>query len=86
MWYVTVTIFPPIPDPMTNVVQVDARDTENFDREFTSEAPQDSYVDGPVLSQTMQQQFAGWSYNRPVAGLGDAGGSVKDPSFGSIPE
>jgi len=44
----------------------------------------DSYVDGPVLSQTMQQQFEGWSYNRPVAGLGDAGGSVKDPSFGSI--
>lgn len=65
---------------------VDARDTANFDREFTSEAPQDSYVDGPVLSQTMQQQFEGWSYNRPVAGLGDAGGSVRDPSFGSIPE
>ncbi|PYI26413.1 serine/threonine-protein kinase gad8 [Aspergillus indologenus CBS 114.80] len=63
-----------------------ARDTTNFDREFTSEAPQDSYVDGPVLSQTMQQQFEGWSYNRPVAGLGDAGGSVKDPSFGSITE
>lgn len=63
-----------------------ASDTTNFDTEFTSEAPQDSYVDGPVLSQTMQQQFAGWSYNRPVAGLGDAGGSVKDPSFGSIPE
>ncbi|RAL11612.1 serine/threonine-protein kinase [Aspergillus homomorphus CBS 101889] len=63
-----------------------ARDTTNFDREFTSEAPQDSYVDGPVLSQTMQQQFEGWSYNRPVAGLGDAGGSVKDPSFGSIAE
>ncbi|KAJ5502443.1 hypothetical protein N7463_005317 [Penicillium fimorum] len=65
---------------------VDARDTENFDVEFTREAPQDSFVDGPVLSQTMQQQFEGWSYNRPVAGLGDAGGSVKDPSFGSIPE
>ncbi|PYI10248.1 serine/threonine-protein kinase gad8 [Aspergillus sclerotiicarbonarius CBS 121057] len=63
-----------------------ARDITNFDREFTSEAPQDSYVDGPVLSQTMQQQFEGWSYNRPVAGLGDAGGSVKDPSFGSITE
>ncbi|KAG6988989.1 hypothetical protein G7Y79_00066g095070 [Physcia stellaris] len=56
----------------------------NFDREFTQEAPADSYVDGPMLSQTMQQQFAGWSYNRPVAGLGDAGGSVKDPSFGSV--
>ncbi|KAL1296948.1 hypothetical protein AAFC00_004552 [Neodothiora populina] len=60
---------------------VDERDTENFDREFTSEAPADSYVDGPMLSSTMQQQFAGWSYNRPVEGLGDAGGSVKDPSY-----
>ncbi|KAF2748653.1 kinase-like protein [Sporormia fimetaria CBS 119925] len=65
---------------------VDAMDTANFDREFTSEAPTDSYVDGPMLSQTMQQQFAGWSYNRPVAGLGDAGGSVRDPSFESIAE
>ena len=64
--------------------QADALDTANFDREFTSEAPTDSYVDGPMLSQTMQQQFAGWSYNRPVAGLGDAGGSVKDPSFGGV--
>jgi serum/glucocorticoid-regulated kinase 2 len=34
-----------------------------------------------MLSSTMQQQFAGWSYNRPVEGLGDAGGSIKDPSF-----
>lgn len=66
--------------------QTDARDTGNFDHIFTSEIPTDSYVEGPVLSQTVQQQFAGWSYNRPVAGLGDAGGSVKDPSFGSIPE
>lgn len=72
--------------PTLTIRQVDARDTENFDREFTLEAPQDSYVEGPALSSTMQQQFAGWSYNRPVAGLGDAGGSVKDPSFGSIPE
>ncbi|KAF2662650.1 serine/threonine protein kinase-like protein [Lophiostoma macrostomum CBS 122681] len=65
---------------------LDAKDTANFDREFTSEAPTDSYVDGPMLSQTMQQQFAGWSYNRPVAGLGDAGGSVKDPSFEGVAE
>lgn len=65
--------------------QTDALDTTNFDKEFTSEAPQDSYVDGPLLSSTMQQQFNGWSYNRPVAGLGDAGGSVRDPSFiGSV--
>ena len=63
------------------IIQVDEKDTANFDREFTSEAPTDSYVEGPMLSQTMQQQFAGWSYNRPVEGLGDAGGSIKDPSF-----
>jgi serum/glucocorticoid-regulated kinase 2 len=66
------------------LIQTDQLDTGNFDREFTSEAPTDSFVDGPMLSQTMQQQFAGWSYNRPVAGLGDAGGSVKDPSFENI--
>ena len=55
---------------------LDERDTANFDKEFTQEPPTDSYVDGPMLSQTMQQQFAGWSYNRPVEGLGDAGGSI----------
>lgn len=70
--------------PSLLVPQTDAKDTANFDREFTSEAPTDSYVDGPMLSQTMQEQFAGWSYNRPVAGLGDAGGSVKDPSFEGV--
>ncbi|KAF7550633.1 hypothetical protein G7Z17_g5577 [Cylindrodendrum hubeiense] len=70
----------------------DALDTTNFDPEFTSEAPQDSFVDGPMLSQTMQNQFEGFSYNRPIAGLGDAGGSVKDPSewaggwFGEVAE
>ncbi|KAM0270435.1 hypothetical protein ACHAQH_009439 [Verticillium albo-atrum] len=64
---------------------VDALDTNNFDPEFTNEAPQDSFVDGPMLSQTMQNQFQGFSYNRPIAGLGDAGGSIKDPSFvGSV--
>lgn len=62
-------------------------DTNNFDIDFTKEAPQDSLVDGPLLSQTMQDQFQGFSYNRPIAGLGDAGGSVTDPSFvGSIQE
>ncbi|KAH8900253.1 Pkinase-domain-containing protein [Thozetella sp. PMI_491] len=63
----------------------DAMDTTNFDSDFTSEPPQDSWVEGPVLSQTMQKQFTGFSYNRPIPGLGDGGGSVKDPSFvGSI--
>ncbi|EEA20998.1 Serine/threonine-protein kinase [Talaromyces marneffei ATCC 18224] len=65
---------------------IDALDTENFDPEFTGEMPVDSVVEGNALSQTMQDQFAGWSYNRPVAGFGDAGGSVRDPSFASIPE
>ena len=70
---------------MPILVKTNALDTKNFDPEFTSEKPQDSYVDGPVLSETMQNQFAGFSYNRPIAGLGDAGGSVRDPSFvGSI--
>ncbi|KAI0534582.1 Pkinase-domain-containing protein [Xylaria digitata] len=64
---------------------LDATDTDNFDPDFTNEVPQDSYVDGPMLSQTMQDQFQGFSYNRPIAGLGDGGGSIKDPSFiGSI--
>jgi serum/glucocorticoid-regulated kinase 2 len=83
MWYVNMLL---IERPNLTCAQVDAKDTANFDREFTSEAPTDSYVDGPMLSQTMQQQFAGWSYNRPVAGLGDAGGSVKDPSFEGVTE
>lgn len=64
---------------------LDATDTDNFDPDFTNEVPQDSFVEGPVLSQTMQDQFAGFSYNRPIAGLGDGGGSIKDPSFiGSV--
>ncbi|KAA8564210.1 hypothetical protein EYC84_011156 [Monilinia fructicola] len=63
----------------------DALDTKNFDEEFTSQAPADSLVEGGQLSSTMQEQFTGWSYNRPVAGLGDGGGSIKDPSFvGSV--
>jgi len=55
---------------------LDDKSVDNFDIEFTSEAPIDSYVEGAPLSSTMQQQFTGWSYNRPVEGLGDAGGSI----------
>lgn len=72
---------PPEPLLMLCTLQADALDTANFDPEFTAEDPKDSYVEGPMLSATMQNQFAGFSYNRPIAGLGDAGGSVKDPSF-----
>ncbi|KAI1321674.1 Pkinase-domain-containing protein [Xylariaceae sp. FL0255] len=59
----------------------DALDVDNFDDDFTKEMPQDSYVEGPALPQEAQDQFVGFSYNRPVPGLGDAGGSIKDPSF-----
>lgn len=40
-----------------------AYDTQNFDDEFTSEAPQESVVDDSQISSTMQEQFAGFTYN-----------------------
>ncbi|OJJ46692.1 hypothetical protein ASPZODRAFT_16440 [Penicilliopsis zonata CBS 506.65] len=63
-----------------------ALDTTQIDTVFTDEVPLDSVVETSMLTQEQQAQFTGWSYNRPVAGLGDAGGSVKDPSFESIAE
>ncbi|VUC21441.1 unnamed protein product [Clonostachys rosea] len=68
-------------EPTFKPTVTDALDVGNVAPEFTSKPPQDSYVGGDALSQTMQDQFQGFSYNRPIAGLGDAGGSVKDPSF-----
>ena len=47
----------------------DALDTKNFDVEFTQEIAQDSYVDGPVLSDDAQRDFVGFSYNRYVQRL-----------------
>lgn len=47
-----------------------AVDVSNFDEVFTSEEPQDSVVEGSKLSQTVQEQFAGFSYdgtNMPVS-------------------
>ena len=62
-----------------------AMDTANFDREFTDEVPADSVVDGDFLSQSVQNQFRGWSYNRPgqLGGM-DGMGSVRDPGPGSV--
>lgn len=41
-----------------------AVDTSNFDSEFTSEVPMDSVVDKEfLLSESVQQQFGGWSYS-----------------------
>lgn len=62
-----------------------ALSTDNFDDEFTREPAADSYVDGQPLSATAQQQFYNFSYNRPIAGIGDEGGSLRDPSaIGSV--
>lgn len=71
---------------MVLFLQTDARDVTNFDVEFTKEPPLDSVTNDSALPASMQNQFQGWSYNRPVAGLGDAGGSVRDPAFESIIE
>ncbi|TFK80444.1 AGC/Akt protein kinase [Polyporus arcularius HHB13444] len=38
-------------------------DVSNFDTVFTTEAPLDSVVEGSQLSQTVQAQFAGFSYD-----------------------
>ncbi|KAG5456306.1 MAG: kinase-like domain-containing protein [Olpidium bornovanus] len=40
-----------------------AVDTSNFDDEFTSEVPQDSVVPDSHLSETAQNQFAGFTYD-----------------------
>ncbi|KAL5519852.1 YPK1 [Sanghuangporus baumii] len=40
-----------------------AVDVSNFDEVFTSEEPLDSVVEDSKLSQTVQEQFAGFSYN-----------------------
>ncbi|CAE6496573.1 unnamed protein product, partial [Rhizoctonia solani] len=40
-----------------------AADTSNFDAEFTSEIPQDSVVENSHLSETVQDQFKGFTYN-----------------------
>ncbi|CAG8459449.1 14899_t:CDS:2 [Acaulospora colombiana] len=41
-----------------------AIDTSNFDPEFTSETPQDSLVNDSQLSDTIQQQFWGFTFNQ----------------------
>jgi serum/glucocorticoid-regulated kinase 2 len=43
--------------------QASAIDTSNFDQVFTSEEPLDSVVADSHLSETVQEQFAGFSYD-----------------------
>ncbi|KAI8379340.1 Pkinase-domain-containing protein [Radiomyces spectabilis] len=46
-----------------------AIDTTNFDEEFTSEVPMESVVDESHISKTMQEQFAGFTYNPANDGI-----------------
>lgn len=43
-------------------------DTSNFDEEFTSEMPVDSVANDSHLSETVQQQFAGFTYDANEGG------------------
>lgn len=60
-----------VPPPFKPAV-ASAIDTSNFDEEFTSEVPLDSVVDDSHLSQTVQQQFEGFSWS--VSPLGESVG------------
>ncbi|KAJ2597627.1 Serine/threonine-protein kinase [Coemansia sp. RSA 1722] len=40
-----------------------AIDTSNFDEEFTTEPPKDSYIPDSNLSETVQEQFVGFTYD-----------------------
>ena len=53
-----------------------ALDVANFDQEFTSEAALDSVVEDSHLSETVQDQFRGFTYNPNNEHLseGSAGG------------
>lgn len=51
-----------------------ATDTSNFDQEFTSEEPTDSVVDKDFyLSESVQQQFGGWTYTNTDSKLASSG-------------
>jgi serum/glucocorticoid-regulated kinase 2 len=49
-----------------------AQDVANFDPEFTSEEAKDSVVEDSHLSETMQEQFAGFTYNPANEHLGES--------------
>ncbi|RAO72865.1 uncharacterized protein BHQ10_008877 [Talaromyces amestolkiae] len=56
-------------EPAFKPSMIDVLDTSNFDKK--RRRLEDSLVKDKALSQPMQDQFAGWSYNQPVAGFGD---------------
>jgi serum/glucocorticoid-regulated kinase 2 len=69
-------ITPPFKPSVASVL-----DVANFDTEFTSEAAQDSVVEDSALSETVQDQFRGFTYNPANEHLGAGGESV---NYGSV--
>ncbi|KAJ1779031.1 Serine/threonine-protein kinase [Coemansia sp. RSA 2523] len=59
---------------------VSAVDTSNFDEEFTAEPPQDSYIPDSNLSETVQEQFVGFTYD----GSGGAMSLAQSMTMGNI--
>lgn len=49
-----------------------AADTSNFDPDFLREQPMDSVVEDSHLSQTVQAQFANFSYYQPAGAFGES--------------
>ncbi|KAG0051908.1 AGC protein kinase Gad8 [Gryganskiella cystojenkinii] len=66
-------IQPPFKPSVTSAI-----DTSNFDEEFTSEEPLDSVVESSFLSETVQLQFKGFTYN--PANDGVLGASIANHS------
>lgn len=67
-----------------------ATDTSNFDAEFTSEAPTDSVTESSQLSDAVQQQFQGFTYQatEAIAGSIAAGSLMSHGKFempGNVP-
>ena len=52
-------------------------DVANFDAEFTNEQVIDSVVEPSHLSETVQDQFKGFTYNPTGEHLGDGGQSYQ---------
>lgn len=61
-----------------------ALDTSNFDDEFTNELPVDSVADTSHLSDAVQQQFQGFTYQATEAIAGSLGVSLVNNKMGSL--
>ncbi|KAJ3346522.1 hypothetical protein HDU91_007014, partial [Kappamyces sp. JEL0680] len=69
----------------------DATDTSNFDAEFTSEAPTDSLSNDSKLSDAVQQQFQGFTFQQTEAIAGSiatgsvmTGNAMQPPAMGTM--